>query len=278
MTNHPPIQDIRPSPIAGRWYPGDAQRLTRSIDQYILNASVPVISGRVVGILAPHAGHQYSGPVAGYAFKAIQDMVFDTVVIVGPSHYPYSSALLTTGHDAYETPLGVVPVARDMLDDLNELMPITTVRDDPEHCLEIELPFLQRILGNFTLIPLAMVDQSWTIAERLGHALARVLEGCDALLVASSDLSHFYPQVAANRLDQRVLDAVNAFDAATVIGAEADQRKIACGHGAIAAVMIAAQQRGADAARVLHYATSGDVSHDYERVVGYAAAVFYARA
>ncbi len=271
-------RDIRPSPIAGRWYTSHPEQLARSIDRYIADATMPSINGRLVGVLAPHAGHRYSGPVAGHAFTAAQGMDVDTVAIIGPSHYPYPDPVLTTAHDAYETPLGVIPVAHDLLETIRKSVPLTPVRDDPEHALEIELPFLQRTIGEFYLIPITMVDQSLITAERLGNALAEALRGRKALLVASSDLSHFYTQAQANRLDRRVLDAIAAFDPQAVIAAEADGRKIACGHGAIAAVMIAARGLGADAAEVVNYATSGDVTHDYQQVVGYTSAVFYQRA
>jgi AmmeMemoRadiSam system protein B len=171
--------------------------------------------------------------------------------------------------------LGQVPLDRDALDTLQKKVPLDAVRSDPEHSLEIELPFLQRVIGRFRLIPLALIDQSFEIAEPLGHALAEVLKDKKALLVASSDLSHFYPQPIANQLDQQVLDAVNAFDPAAVIRAEEHGQKIACGHGALAAVMIAARELGADTGSVVRYATSGDVTHDYAQVVGYASAAFY---
>jgi hypothetical protein len=277
MANPQPPQDIRPSPIAGKWYPGDPKHLAGTIDEFIASAEVPTLDGRLVGVLAPHAGHRYSGPVAGYAFKLLKGLEADVVAVVGPSHYRYPALVLTSGHDAYETPLGQVPVDRDSLDTLQKKVPVDAIRSDPEHSLEIELPFLQRAIGHFRLIPLALIDQSLEMAEQLGHALAEVLKGKNALLVASSDLSHFHPQPIANRLDQQVLDAVNAFDPAAVIRAEEHGQKIACGHGALAAVMIAARDLGADTASVVHYATSGDVTHDYEQVVGYASAVFYQR-
>ena len=275
MPNPPPFHDVRPSPIANEWYPGDPNDLASSVDAYITHAEIPPIGGRVVGILAPHAGHRYSGPVAGYAFKFLKGLTFDVVALVGPSHYRYPAQILTTSHDAYETPLGRVPVDRDTLDALREKVPIDAVREDPEHSLEIELPFLQRTLGQFSLIPLAMIDQSLERAEQLGHALAEVLKSKEALLVASSDLSHFHQQNVANRLDQKVLDAVGAYDPAGVVKAEEFGQEIACGRGAIAAVMIAARDLGADSAIVVRHATSGDVIRRYDRVVGYGAAVFY---
>jgi hypothetical protein len=277
MKHLQPMLDIRPSPIAGKWYPGDPKSLTIAVDDFISRADIPAIDGRLVGILAPHAGHRYSGPVAGYAFKFLQGLDVDVVALIGPSHYRYAARVLTSGHDAYETPLGPVSIDRETLNIVRGQVQIDAVRSDSEHSLEIELPFLQRVLGQFSLIPLAMIDQSFEIAEQLGHALALALKGKKALLVASSDLSHFYPQAIANRLDQRVLDAIAAYDPARVVEAEEYGQKIACGHGAIAAIMVAARDLGADTAAVVRYATSGDVTHDYGQVVGYASAVFYQR-
>lgn len=267
--------DIRPSSIAGRWYPGNARQLASAVESYMAQAEVSPVDGRIVAVLAPHAGHHYSGPVAGYAFKLLRGLPVDTVVVVGPSHYAYSHPIITTGHAAYQTPLGKVPVDHALLNVLREDVPIQAVRNDQEHSLEIELPFLQCVLESFQLVPLALVDQSLDAAERLGGALACALADKQVLLVASSDLSHFYPQATANRLDQTVLDAVAAYDPVGVIEAEKTGSGFACGRGAIATVMIAARQLGADTAQILNYATSGDVTHDFNQVVGYGAAVFY---
>jgi len=268
--------DVRPSPLAGRWYPADAARLAASVDGFLAAAEPPDLWGELIALLAPHAGHRYSGPVAGRAYRAVQGAEFESVAVVGPSHYPYAVPVLTTAHDAYATPLGRVPVDRAALDRLGAAVPVATVRRDAEHSLEIELPFLQRALvGGFGLLPLMLVEQSLALAESLGAALAEVLRGRRALLVASSDLSHFYPQRTAEALDRAMLDAVAAFDPAAVIAAEESGRGFACGRGALAAVMIAARALGADRAQVVGYATSGDVTGDTEQVVGYGAALFF---
>lgn len=278
MSSSQPLHDVRPSPlIAKEWYPGDPERLAKTVDEFITRAEIPAIDGQLVGLLAPHAGHRYSGPVAGHAFKFLKGLTLDVVALVGPSHYPYPAHILASGHEAYETPLGRIPIDHETLRLLQGQVPIDMVRDDPEHSLEIELPFLQRTLGDFRLIPLALVDQSLGMAEQLGHALSAALKGKKALLVASSDLSHFHSQPVANRLDQQVLDAIAAYDPVAIINAEEYGNKIACGRGAIAAVMIAARDLGADTAAVVRYATSGDVTQLFEQVVGYAAAVFYRR-
>jgi AmmeMemoRadiSam system protein B len=148
------------------------------------------------------------------------------------------------------------------------------VRNDPEHSLEIELPFLQRALAReFKLLPVMVREQSARVSEILGRALATTLSGRDAILVASTDLSHFYPQDQAEGLDAEMLRQVEAFDPRAVIQVEEEGRGFACGRFALAAVMWAAKELGADHARVLHHATSGDITGDFSEVVGYGAAV-----
>lgn len=281
------VSDIRPSPIAGQWYPGDATRLATSVDYYMDEAALPELPGQVVAVMAPHAGHLYSGPVAGYAFAALRGLSPDVVVVVSPMHHPYYEPLLTTAHKAYATPLGDIPVQQDALQELEVCLQqelgfgMTLVANDMEHSLEIELPFLQRALAKpFTLIPLMLRDQSSRVARGLGQCLARLiahgqaLAGKSAILVASTDLSHFFTQSIADRLDAEILKQVSAFDPAGVLRAEDEEKGFACGCGALAAVLWAAKDLGADRALVLRHATSGDVTGDYERVVGYGAAVF----
>lgn len=276
--------DLRPSPIAGRWYPGEAERLARSVDAYLARARLPETTGEVVGVIAPHAGHVYSGPVAGYAFAAVRGLKPELVAIVSPMHYPYPQALLTSDHTAYQTPLGVIEIDRQAVQKLDDLLEselgfgLTRVRNDPEHSLEIELPFLQRALaGNFLLLPVMVRDQSARVCEALGRALARTLTGYDALLVASTDLSHFFSQNQAEILDAEMLRRIEMFDPLGVLLAEDEGVGFACGRSAVATVLWAAKDLGADKVTVLHHATSGDVTGDYQEVVGYGAAVITRR-
>jgi hypothetical protein len=275
------ISEIRPSPIAGSWYSDDPQKLASQVDRYIQAARLPAIEGRVIAIMAPHAGHRYSGAVAGYAFAALCGMSPQVITVVSPMHYPYTEALLTTAHQAYATPLGSIPVDLENVDRLDQVLrkksgySLARVANDPEHSLEIELPFLQRsIQSSFKLLPVMVRDSSRSVARALGAALAEVLQGQNALLLASTDLSHFYTQSTAEKLDSTMLDQVAQFSPEGVLQVEEEGRGFACGKGALAAVMWAARQLGADSARVLHHATSGNVTGDYSQVVGYAAAVF----
>lgn len=271
------MPDVRPSPLAGQWYPGQAQRLTQSVDAYLQEAAVPQLPGQVMGLIAPHAGHRYSGAVAGQAFAAVQGRTVETVAVVGPMHQPFAGRVLTTGHDAYQTPLGAVEVDAAGLAAVEEActVPLTKVRYDPEHSVEIELPFLQRALGSFKLIPLMMRDDSAATCAAVGGALAKALAGRNYLLVASSDLSHFYPQRIAGQLDSYMLAQIETFDPQAVLKAEDDQKGFACGRAAIAAVLTAARQLGGQGVKVVAHATSGDVTGEKESVVGYGAALIW---
>jgi len=275
--------DVRPSPIAGQWYPSDPSRLAASVDAYISGAHLPPIEGQVVAVMTPHAGHRYSGPVAGYAFAALRELQPELVAVVSPMHYPAIPPLLTTAHDAYETPLGLILVDHEAMRNLEEALHpsrigTTPVRRDPEHSLEIELPFLQRALkGEFRLLPIMVRDPSPLVAKALGQALAKVLLGHVAVLVASTDLSHFYPQDIAQTLDREMLRRVENFDPEGVLLAEEEGKGFACGRGALAAVLWAAKDLGANHVQILNYATSGDVTGDYSQVVGYGSAVITKR-
>jgi MEMO1 family protein len=274
-------QTVRPSPIAGRWYPGDAKQLAQGVDRYIHEADPPELAGSIVAVMVPHAGHLYSGPVAGYAFHALQGYAPDLVAVVAPMHHPYPYPLLTSLHRAYWTPLGEIEIDQDAVDELDRLLKeslgfgLTPVGQDPEHALEIELPFLQRALtSSFKLLPVMVREQTRPVVEALGAALEQVLKPRNHLLVASTDLSHFYPQAVAWQYDEEILKAVADFDPVSVLQLEDQGKGFACGRGALAAVMDAAARLGADRAMILRHATSGDVTGDKSQVVGYAAAAF----
>ncbi len=270
-------KDIRPSPIAGQWYPGDPADLASNIDEMV-DAAAPVdIPGEIVALIVPHAGYIYSGPTAARAFRQIKGKHYDRVVIVSPMHHLYREPVLTTTHDAYQTPLGTIPVDRETLDALTTHLPLTPIRRDPEHSLEIELPFLQRVLdGPFKLIPLMLRDQTFDTAHRLGKALGGLLENSDStLLVASSDLSHFYSDRQARQIDRIMVEQIGNNDPEGVIRVEDEKRAFACGRGAIATVLVAAGKLGANRVEIIDYSTSADTAGDTHSVVGYVSAILY---
>lgn len=272
--------DVRPSPIAGLWYEGHPDSLRAEVDAYLDRAKIPALEGEVVGIIAPHAGHRYSGAVAGYAFAAVRGGNYPLVAVISPMHHPYFQPLLTSAHQAYATPLGAIPLEKTILAELDEALKkrlgygLSPVRNDPEHSLEIELPFLQRALSApFSLLPVMVRALQPKVSQALGEALAEVLQGRQALLVASTDLSHYYEQQVALALDHAMLEQFERFSPEGAFEVEAQEKGYACGLGAVTAVLWAARALGANRVRVLHHATSGDVTGDYSQVVGYAAAV-----
>ena len=274
------VSEVRPSPIAGRWYSGDPLELGESIDGYLADAQLPPLDGSVAALIVPHAGHLYSGPVAAYAFRAVLGSKFDVVAVVSPMHQYDPHPLLTSAHQAYATPLGVIPIDRDAVASVDDALKamlgfgLSPVAYDSEHSLEIELPFLQRALsGPFQLLPIMMRDQSPIAAKGVGQALAKTLAGRSALLVASSDLSHFYTQQQAVKLDAAILEQVANFSPEGLFEVESQGKGFACGLAAVAAVLWAARDLGANQVQVLRHATSGDVVKDFTSVVGYGAAV-----
>jgi len=234
----------------------------------------------VVGVIAPHAGHIYSGAVAGHAFATLRGKQHDDVVVVSPMHHPYFEPLITTAHDAYQTPLGDIPVDKAGLNELDVILKselgfgLSPVSRDPEHSLEIELPFLQRALkSEWKLLPVMVRAQDPRVSESLGRALAQVLRDKSFVFVASTDLSHFYNQNTALKYDRAMLDTIEAFDPTSSYDLERAEKGFACGLGAFTAVLWASRELGANKVKVLRHATSGDVTGDYSSVVGYGAAV-----
>jgi len=267
--------NLRPSPIAGTWYEGTPRSLAAKVDAYLADAKLPEINGQVIGVIAPHAGHKYSGPVAAHAFATLRGLNPNLVVILSPFHSfaPYS--LITTSHQAYATPLGNIEVDKEGMEELQDRLdiPISPIPNDKEHSLEIELPFLQRVFQHeFKLLPIMIHSQEEAVAKKLGLALARTLKKKNAIIVASTDLSHFYDQQTAHILDHEMLRCFESFDPTSIFEAEQTGKGYACGHAAVATALWAAKKLGADQVQILNYATSGDITKDYSSVVGYGAA------
>ncbi len=272
-------KNIRPSPIAGTWYSRDPQVLSAEIQSYLDCASLPEIQADVIGLVAPHAGYRYSGPTAGYAYRAVMGKKFDVAAVFSPYHAYIREPVITTGHSAYQTPLGVVPVAEKPLHEFMESMqqnkfPVYEITFDGEHSLEIQLPFLQTALaGAFQLFPLMIRTHEINEIEMIAQAAAAVLKGKKVLLVASTDLSHFYDESTACKLDEEMLKRIASFSPEKVLEAEKKGIAFACGAGAVAAVLRTAQLLGGKTVRVLHHSTSGEETGDLSSVVGYGAAI-----
>jgi len=266
---------LRHPAVAGTWYPGTATALAAAVDRH-LAATTRDLTGDLVALIAPHAGLMYSGPVAAHAYRLLRGRAFDVAVLVGPSHFvAFDGVAVST--DDFDTPLGAAALDGTCAAALMQAGRV--VREYPaahsrEHSLEMQLPFLKRVAPDVPIVPLVMGHQTASTAEALGDALATVLRGRRALVIASTDLSHYYDAATAAALDRTVIECVERFDADGLQGALDVRPDHACGGGPAVAVMRAARALGATDAVVLQYADSGDVSGDKSAVVGYLAAAF----
>ncbi|HEY2530612.1 MAG TPA: AmmeMemoRadiSam system protein B [Xanthobacteraceae bacterium] len=258
---------IRPAAVAGLFYPGDAGVLRTLVLRLLAEVATPP---KVMpeALVAPHAGYSYSGRVAAAAFATLRDraQAIRRVVLVGPAHYVHVKGVAAPTVDAFETPLGDVPIDLEALHKIADL-PLVIQADAahaPEHALEVELPFLQILLGPFRLVPLVVGD----VAPReVAHVLRRLSDGVETLIVVSSDLSHYHSYEAAQRLDLATAGAIERGDWASL---GPDQ---ACGCLPMAGLLMEAEHRGLKARR-LSLCNSGDTAGSCDRVVGYGAWMF----
>lgn len=271
-----PSQPLRRPAVAGTWYPGTAEALAGAVDRYLAAVTAP-LRGTVVGLVSPHAGLMYSGPVAAFAYRAAAAGTYDVAVLIGPSHHEGFEGVAIYPRGAFDTPLGPLEISETDAAAIIEHCPV--VRDYPaaharEHSLEMQMPFLARLLPSVPIVPLVMGYQTRQTVRGLADGLGRALAGRRALLVASSDLSHYLDARSANAVDARVIERIADYDADGLMAALERYPEHACGGGPVVVVMRATRALGAVEAKVLKYADSGDVSGDKSAVVGYVAAVF----
>lgn len=271
---------VREAAVAGSWYPESHAGLAAAVDGFLRAADPARPLTRVTAIVAPHAGLMYSGPVAAYAYRQLDPGSFDIAVLVGPAHAAGFDGIALWDRGGFDSPFGVADIDHDTVDALLAVSPIMRVMPGPhvrEHSLELQLPFLQRVAPHARIVPLLMGWQTGMTVKALGEALSTVIQGRRAVLVASTDLSHYHDAQTAARLDATVIDHVEQFDADGLQAALDRNPHHACGGGPTVAVMRAAQRLGARHAAILNYADSGDVSGDKSSVVGYFAAVLGTR-
>jgi len=263
--------------VAGTWYPGTASELRKQVEEYLSRVPERDSQGQTVAIISPHAGYIYSGQVAAHSFKAVQGQKFDSVIVIGPSHYVPFRGVATYDCAGFRTPLGVIPLDSELIAALMKRE--SRIRDLPgvfrqEHSLEAELPLLQVVLPGFKLVPLVMGDPDITTCRWLAEAIVKCTEGKSVLIVASSDLSHYHSYDVAAAMDQRLLPKSGAMDIEGIDQCLEGRKCEACGQGPIITAMLAAKKLGADRCDILKYANSGDVTGEKmspRGVVGYGA-------
>jgi len=269
---------IRMPAVAGLFYPEDKDELTDLITSLLNKNKVNRKFKDIVGIVAPHAGYVYSGNSAATAYNVLkQNSDFETVIIISPSHTEYFKGSTIFDGDAYRTPLGDVPINRELAEVIvenGEFVSFGNLGHKQEHALEVHLPFLQMIKDEFDIVPIVIGDQSLKYVQDLSNAISELIDD-KTIIIASSDLSHFYSKEKADKIDNIIVDRINNFEYPELFDDLANEKCFACGGGGIVALMETADIIGINKAAVLSHTDSGDVTQDKSSVVGYLSAVIY---
>ncbi len=277
---------IRRPSQAGTFYEGTADLLREQIKSCFFHRLGPgkdpasaEKTKRVLGLICPHAGYAFSGPIAAHAYYELaRDGAPKIIAIMGPNHTGYGSALATMNEGSWQTPLGNVEIdseTANLLARESRIIDIDETAHRFEHSIEVQLPFLQYLYGStFRFVPICFLMQDLTSAREVGEALATILRGKNAVVIASSDMTHYEPQESAKRKDVEAIRAIEAMDEREFFSITESKHVTACGYGPIAALITSTKLLGCRKAKLLCYKTSGDVIGDYSSVVGYAALSF----
>ncbi len=272
--------EVRRPMVAGSFYPSNPVELAKMMAEFFSKAEKKQIDSKIKALVVPHAGYQYSGQIAANAYKQIEGETYDVVVVVAPSHRFFKGVTVYSG-GAYQTPLGVIEIDRHLSNQIGNKLPDvysstvghTGSGGQGEHSLEVQLPFLQTVLGKFRLIAIMMGEQEESSIRATAEVLTAVLKDKDALMVASTDMSHFYPEKEANRLDKNFEKALLTFDTNTIINTVTQGKAEACGFGPVAAIVEAERRIGGKEVEIISYGTSGAVTGEFSEVVGYLSAI-----
>lgn len=272
-------ETVKEPAVAGAFYPGERNELARAVDGFLTNATSPPAGGRLIALIAPHAGYMYSGQVAAYSYRHLSERNVDTIILIGASHFSSYVGASVYAEGSMRTPLGNVKInekiARSLL---NEKAGVTFFPDAfaREHSLEVQLPFLQRSLKNFTIVPILMGAATQASFTHLADSLTEILRKNDrVIIIASTDLSHYHGYDAAVVKDRKVINAVSRMSVEDLQGLLSAHDGEVCGGDPVLLSMLVSRNLGATNGVLYHYANSGDVTGDKKRVVGYAAMGLY---
>jgi MEMO1 family protein len=260
----------RPPAVAGRFYPSDPLELSRQVDTYATAGAEKVPA---IGCVVPHAGYMYSGHVAGAVYRVLQ--LPRTFLLLGPRHFPRGEALAILSEGVWNTPLGDAKIDAALAGDLTRTFP--RLREDAvahsaEHSLEVQIPFLQRLAGTFSFVPIVLAIDRFPVLEELGHAVAEVVAAQKepVLMVASSDMNHYESDEITRTKDHQAIEQILALDPRGLYDTVRANAISMCGYAPTVVVLTAARALGATRAELVRYATSGDITGDRDAVVGYA--------
>ena len=273
------IHKIRKPVVAGQFYTANPHKLKTEIDSYFNNVKLEKKYEEVFAIISPHAGYVFSGQTAAYGYKCLKGKHIDTVIVIAPSHNPIEFSVSVCDCDFYETPLGNIPVDKEIVEELlkNDVIGYSEMAHRSEHSLEVQLPFLQTVLVEFKLVPILIGYQSLKISENLTEILYQTFKGSNKkiLFVISTDLSHYHDAETAKVLDDKVIGAVKKMDAGLLDKYIRSGKAEACGFGCVETGILLAKKFGINNADILNYSHSGMIFGDYSQVVGYLSAIFY---
>lgn len=261
--------------VAGSFYPSNPDKLRRDIDSYLEEAKGPSLKEEIVALISPHAGYVYSGPVAAYAYKQLLGRKIDLAFVLAPSHRARFDGASVIPGGSYLTPLGEVEIDKAVCERLLAENQFTFLQriDEVEHSLEVQVPFLQRVLGKFTLVPIIIGCIDIDNCQAIAQSIASVVKDLRSfVLVLSTDLSHYYSYHKARAIDGVFIKALETFDENEIYEVLSAGKAQACGEGPVLTGIMASKALGANAVRVLQYATSGDTAGGKDQVVGYLAA------
>ena len=277
----------RPPAQSGTFYPDTEGALRTQIQQSFLHplgpGAIPTIPGtrnqNLLGLIVPHAGYRYSGPVAAHSYYRLASAgIFESIIILGPNHTELGSGVSTMTEGEWSTPLGDVPIDTDLAQEIVDTSHLVDVEDEAhrnEHSIEVQLPFLQFIYPRrFKFVPICMMLQDLQTSIEVGEAIAKAAENHRAIVLASSDWTHYEPQEQAQSKDKQAIEEALQMNEKKFQEIIEERSVSACGYGPVTAMIHAAKLRGAKSGNLLSYQTSGDVTGDKSAVVGYAAASF----
>lgn len=261
------------------FYPGSPSSLKSMINDFIAKAKKRTIDGKIIGLIVPHAGYVYSGQIAAEAYKQIEGMNFDTVLLLGVSHRAHVRGASIYKSGGYETPLGTVEIDNVLAEELTSQSGIFEYNPGAhamEHSLEVQVPFLQMVLSGFKIVPVLTGYWSKSVCSAISDAVSEAIKDKNILLVASTDMSHYHSYQEACSMDDIAISSIKRMDIAQLMDDLSSGETELCGAGPVISAMMIADKLGADGIEVLDYANSGDVTGDKSSgVVGYFAAAIY---
>ncbi|MDH3276711.1 MAG: MEMO1 family protein [Nitrosopumilus sp.] len=274
---------IRTPAVAGMFYPSEKNKLIKLIDDCFVHQLGPGKNfqkengKKIFGVICPHAGFVYSGPIACHSFYSISSESPELFIIIGPNHWGIGRSIATMKNCQWETPLGKVEVDSEVAEEISQIsqnVELDFFSHTREHSLEVQIPFLQKNFSNFKILPISLINQSKEVAQDVGLAIAQIAKKKKTIIIGSSDFTHYEPNEFAHEQDSALIKPILEMDVDRFYEVLEKRKVTACGYGAIASTIIACKELGATKGELLKYATSGDVTGDMSSVVGYGSIAF----